>query len=54
MAGTVARMEEVRRSFKILTSGKRPLGRSKGRWERNIIMDLTETSTNTWDWVDLS
>ena len=38
-AGHVARMEEGRSAFKILTSkptGKRPLGRSRRRWEDNI------------------
>ena len=42
-AGHVARMEEVRSAFKILTgkpSEKRPLGRSRCRWEDNIRMDL--------------
>ena len=36
-------MEEGRRSFKILTGkliGKRPLRRSRHRWEDNIRMDL--------------
>ena len=43
--GHVARMEEVRSAFKILTgkpTGKRPLGRPRRRWEGNIIMDLEE------------
>ena len=38
----VARMEEDS-SFKILTgtpTGKRPLGRFRGRWEDNIRIDL--------------
>ena len=42
-AGHVARMEESRSVFKILTgkpTGKRPLGRARGRWENNIRMDL--------------
>ena len=42
-AGHVARMEESRSAFKILTgkpTGKRPLGRPRGRWEDNIRMDL--------------
>jgi len=41
----VARMEEGRSAFKILTgkpSGKRPLGRPRRRWVDNIIMDLEE------------
>ena len=39
----VARMEEDRYAFKILTSkptGKRPLEKSKHRWEGNIRMGL--------------
>ena len=38
-AGHVARMEEDRSAFKILTgksTGKRPLGRPRRRWEDNI------------------
>ena len=43
MEGQIARMEEGRNSFKILTgtpTGKIPLGRSRCRWEDNIRMDL--------------
>ena len=42
-AGHVARMEEGRSAFKMLTGkpiGKRPLGRSRRRWEDNIRMNL--------------
>ena len=41
-AGHVARMEEGRSAFKILTgkpTGKGPLGRPRRRWEENIRMD---------------
>ena len=41
-AGHVARMEEGRSAFKILTgkpTRKRPLGRCRRRWEDNIRMD---------------
>ena len=44
-AGHVARMEEGRNAFKILTgkpTGKRPLGKPKNRWEDNIRLDLKE------------
>jgi hypothetical protein len=44
-AGHVARMEEGRSAFKILTGkprGKRPLGKSRRRWEDNIRMDFEE------------
>ena len=42
-AGDVARMEEGRSAFKILTgksTGKRLLGRPRRRWEDNIRMNL--------------
>ena len=41
--GHVARMEESRSVFKILTgksTGKIPIGRPRRRWEDNIRMDL--------------
>ena len=43
MAGHVARMEEGRSAFTILTdtfAGKRYLGRPRRRWEDNIRMGL--------------
>jgi hypothetical protein len=42
-AGYVARLEECRSAFKILTgkpAGNRPLGRPRRGWQENIIMDL--------------
>ena len=48
-AGYVARMEEGRSAFKILTgkpTGKRPLGRPRRRWEENIRIELEEISIN--------
>ena len=54
-AGHVARMEEGRSAFKILTSksiGKRPLGRPRRRWEDNIKMDLEEIGINAGNLVD--
>ena len=48
-------MEEGRSAFKILTgkpTGKRPLGRPRGRWEDNIRMDLEEIGINAGNWVD--
>ena len=55
-AGHVARMEEGRSAFKILTgkpTGKRSLGRLRRRWEVNIRMDLEEIGINVGNWVDL-
>ena len=49
-AGRVARMEEVRSAFKILTgklTGKRPLGRPRSRWKHN-----KEIGISTRNWVD--
>ena len=51
----VARMEEGRSAFKILTgkpTGKRPLGRPRRRWEDNIRMDHEEMGITTGNWVD--
>ena len=53
--GHVARMEEGRTAFKILTgkaTGKRPLGRPRRRWENNIKMGLEEIAINAGNWVD--
>ena len=33
--------------------GKRPLGRSRRRWEDNIMMDLQEVGCGDMDWIDL-
>ena len=54
-AGHVARMENGRGAFKILTgtpAGRRPLGRPRRRLENNIKMDLKEIGINTRNWVD--
>ena len=50
-AGYVARMEEGRGTFKLLT-GKRHLGRPRRRWEDNTRMDIQEMGVNTRNWVD--
>jgi hypothetical protein len=34
--------------------GKRPLGRSRRRWEDNIMMDLQEVGGGRGDWVELA
>ena len=54
-AGHVARMEEGRTAFELLTgkpTGKRPLGRPRRRWEDNIRMDLEEICINAENCVD--
>jgi hypothetical protein len=43
LAGHVAQMGEKRNAHRILVAkpeGKRPLGRSRHRWDDNIKMDL--------------
>ena len=55
LAGHVARMEEGKSAFKILTgkpTGKRPLGRLRRRWEDNIKTDLEEIGISAGNWVD--
>ena len=47
--GYVARMEEDRSAFKILTG--KTLGRPRYRWEDNIRMDLKEIGISTRNWV---
>ena len=54
-AGYVARMEEGRSAFKILTgkpTGKGPLWRPRRRSEDNIRKDLEEIGINTDNWKD--
>ena len=50
LAGHVARVEEGRSAFKILTG--KPTGRPRRRWEDNIRMDLEDIGINEWNWVD--
>ena len=54
-AGHVARIQEGRSGFKILTdsrAGKRLLERPRSRWEDNIRKDLKEIDINARNWVD--
>ena len=55
-AGLEARMDEVRcfKNFKRYhtPTEKRPLGRTRHRWEDNIRMDLEEIGLNAGNWVD--
>ena len=51
----VAGIEEGRSALNILTgksTGKRTLGRLRGRWEDDVRMDLKEIGINTRYWVD--
>jgi hypothetical protein len=56
-AGYVARMGEKRNVYGILVGKpeeKRPLGRSRLRWEDNIKMGLREIGWGGMDWIDLA
>jgi len=56
-AGHVARMGERRGAYRVLVEkpeGKRPLGRSRRRWEDNIKMDLLEVGYWGMDCIELS
>jgi hypothetical protein len=47
-------MEEGRVVHRVLVGrpeGKRPLGRSRRRWENNIKMDLRETGIDVANWI---
>jgi hypothetical protein len=47
-------MGEVRGAYNILVGrpeGRRPLGRSRHRWEDNIKMDLREIGFGDVDWI---
>jgi hypothetical protein len=56
-AGHVARMGEKRGVQRVLvgkTEKKRPLGRSRRRWEDNIKMDLQEIGGDCGDWMEVA
>jgi len=53
----VAHMGERRGIYSILVGkpeGKRPLGRTRHRWEDNIKMDLQEVGCWAMDWIKLA
>ena len=56
-AGHVARMGEERGVHRVLVGkpeGKRPLGRTRRRWENNTNMDLQEVGCGGMDWIELA
>ena len=56
-AGHVARMGEGRGVHRVLVGkpeGKRPLRRTRRRWEDNIKMDLQEVGGGCGDWMELA
>jgi hypothetical protein len=55
-AGHVARIGEERKLYKVLVGnpqGRRPLGRSRCRWEDGITMDLREIGLEDENWIAL-
>ena len=53
----VARMGELRGVHRVLVGKperKRPLGRSRRRWEDNIEMDLQDVGGGCVDWMELA
>jgi len=55
--GHVARLGARRRVYRVLVEkpeGKRPLGRSRYRWEDNIKMDHQEVGCEGMDWIELA
>jgi hypothetical protein len=56
-AGHIARMEEKRKGYRLLVGkpeGKRPLGRPRRRWVRNIRTDFGEVGWGDADWIGLA
>jgi hypothetical protein len=56
-AGHVARMGEVRGFYRVLVGkpeGKRPLGRTRLRWDDNIKLDLREIGIDGANWIRLT
>ena len=54
-AGHVARMGEDKGVHRVLVGkpeGKRSLGRSRRRWEDNIMMDLQEIGSGRGEWME--
>jgi hypothetical protein len=57
MGGACGAHGKVRGAFNILVGkreGRRPLGRSRRRWEDNIKMDLREIGFGDVDWIHLA
>jgi hypothetical protein len=53
----VARVGEGRGVYRVLVGkreGKKPLGRSRRRWEDNIKMDLQEVGCGGMVWIELA
>jgi hypothetical protein len=56
-AGNVAHMGNRRGVYRVLVGkpeGKRPLRRTKHRWEDNIKIDLQKVGCGSMDWIELA
>jgi hypothetical protein len=56
-AGHVARTGERKGVYRVLVGkpeGKRPLGRTRLRWDDNIKMDLLQVGCECMDWIELA
>ncbi|KAJ4431400.1 hypothetical protein ANN_19997 [Periplaneta americana] len=56
-SGHVACMGESRNAYRVIAGKleeKRPLGRSRLRWEDNVKMDLREVGYDDRDWINLA
>jgi hypothetical protein len=56
-AGHVDRLGEGRGVYRVLVrkpEGKRPLGRTRRRWEDNIKVDLQQVGCGGMDWIGLA
>ena len=57
MGGACSAYGERRGVYRVLAvkpEGKRPLGRSRRRWEDSIKMDLQEVGCGGVDWIKLA
>jgi hypothetical protein len=57
MGGTCSSDGDGRGLYRVLVGnpeGKRPLGRSRFRWEDNIKKDLQEVGCGGIDWIELA
>ena len=46
----MAKMDDSK-AFKIHPIGKRPVGRSRRRWENNVKIDLAEIGIERMNWI---
>jgi len=55
MGGACSAYGEKRDVYRVLVGkpeGKRPVGRSRQRWEDNIKMDIQEVGCGGMDWIE--